>query len=209
MINKGYNMNTINHTNHNAYSSSNLPGVFHIFDKRNQNGEEFSTNEAFEQIKGMKTKMHKSFSQKSIYYYAAVVGFAFAAFFAQVANANPIHSSTPAEDYRAERARCLNGQSHQDTQTCLQEAGAAYQEKKYNRLDTNGHAYIDNSIVRCETFKGEDKIACQARSMGFGYASGSVEGGGVLTSVETVVVPEGEPVQIQSERPNPIIIVPQ
>ncbi len=186
-------MNTINH-NQSYTNTSNLTRDFTGFNIESNYSKMSS---------GMKNKIKTSFSLKALGYYAAVTGFALAAFFAQVANA------TPVDDYRAERERCLSGQSQQDTQTCLQEAGAALQEKRANNLDTNGRAYLDNSIVRCENFMGEEKIACQGRSLGFGRTSGSVEGGGRITTIETVVVPPGETVTIEPQTPNTLIIVPQ
>ena len=63
---------------------------------------------------------------------------------------------------------------------------------------------------RCNVFSnGEDKAACQARTMGMGSAEGSVAGGGLIKEVETVVLPSGQSsVTIQPQTSDPVVLVP-
>ncbi len=66
-----------------------------------------------------------------------------------------------------------------------------------------------NAMRRCEALGGEDHAACMARVLGYGNARGSVEGGGVIREVETVVVPPGKTeVTIEPKTDNPVLVVP-
>ncbi|QEI05191.1 hypothetical protein FXN63_04580 [Pigmentiphaga aceris] len=90
-------------------------------------------------------------------------------------------SDDAATRYRMEREACLSGQSHQDRQTCLREAGAAQGEAKAGRLDDRSAAsYRQNALERCRVLPMSDRDACVARLDGTGRVSGSVEGGGIL-----------------------------
>ena len=63
-------------------------------------------------------------------------------------------------------------------------------------------------MARCDVFKGEEQIACQARVVGYGEAAGSVASGGVIRQVETVVVPaDATNVRIQPQTPGGDIVV--
>lgn len=112
-------------------------------------------------------------------------------------------------NYQQERAACVNGSSHQDRATCMTEAANAQAEKRRGRIDTNGNDYAANAMKRCEALKGEDRAACQARVDGRGTLDGSVSSGGVLRSVETVVLPPGESmVRIEPKTSDPVLIAP-
>jgi hypothetical protein len=65
-------------------------------------------------------------------------------------------------------------------------------------------------MARCNAFtNGEDKAACQARTMGMGSAEGSVAGGGLIKEVETVVLPSGQSsVTIAPKTSDPVVLVP-
>jgi hypothetical protein len=89
--------------------------------------------------------------------------------------------------YNQEKARCMNGQSHQDRATCLKEAGAALQESKRNGLATDKTGLNANATARCDAQPAADRADCIARIQGAGATSGSVEGGGVIRKTETVV----------------------
>jgi hypothetical protein len=90
-------------------------------------------------------------------------------------------------NYRQERARCVAGQSSQARETCLKEAGAAYDEARRGGL--GGASAIDlerNATQRCDAQPAADRPACIERILG-GPAEGSVGGGGLIRQTETPV----------------------
>ncbi len=105
--------------------------------------------------------------------------------------------------YQAEVARCNSGQSQQDRETCLKEAGAAQQEARKGELSGNVSAsgYNGNAVARCEVFSGEELNACKARALGNAPTEGATitrgsvnEGGIIRESITIVPVPaEGQP----------------
>ncbi|MDB5945025.1 MAG: hypothetical protein JWQ33_51 [Ramlibacter sp.] len=102
--------------------------------------------------------------------------------------AAPKASSEAQQRYNRERARCMSGHSNQDRATCLREAGAALQEARRNRLDTNaGTDFRANATARCNAQPAADRDACVQRVMGAGSTQGSVGGGGLIREVETPV----------------------
>ena len=108
----------------------------------------------------------------------------------------------------SEMAACKNGTTQQSRETCMAEARNASASKRAGRLDNAGGQFKANALLRCEALKGEDKIACEARVAGLGSAQGSVAGGGVITQVETVVVPNSsEVIKIQPQGSSDTIIV--
>lgn len=112
-------------------------------------------------------------------------------------------------NYRHEVQSCLSGRTQQDQATCLEEARNARADKQRGLLDNAGAAYEANAVARCDVLMGEEKAACQARVMGYGNASGSVAGGGVLREVETVVLPPGtNSVTIEPRTSDPVVLVP-
>ena len=96
--------------------------------------------------------------------------------------------------YKAQRAVCERGQTHQDKATCLREAGAAYEEARRGRLLRGASPDYDaDARLRCERHTGEAREEClllQDRS-GNVKVHGSVEGGGTLR--ETTIRRVGEP----------------
>lgn len=90
----------------------------------------------------------------------------------------------------SEMAACNNGTTQQDRTTCLTEVKNANAAKRAGQLDNAGGQFRTNALQRCNALQGEDKIACEARVVGYGNTQGSVAGGGVIRQVETVVVPQ-------------------
>jgi hypothetical protein len=82
--------------------------------------------------------------------------------------------------YQSERAACVNGASHQDRATCLQEAGAALDEAKRRQLNDGQAPYDQNAMNRCKALPGDDRLACEQRIQGSGVTKGSVAEGGVI-----------------------------
>ena len=100
-------------------------------------------------------------------------------------------TSAYAQTYQQERARCLDGSSGQDQQTCLREAGAAKFESRRNGL-TESQAYEQNIAARCAVHNNaEERGYCERRMRGEGTVSGSVKGGGLMREL-TVVVPANQ-----------------
>jgi hypothetical protein len=82
--------------------------------------------------------------------------------------------------YQRDRAACLRGDTTQDRETCLREAGAARVEARRGGL-TEGQGELErNQLLRCEQQPAADREACIRRMRGEGTTSGSVEGGGII-----------------------------
>jgi len=108
-----------------------------------------------------------------------------------------------------EKAACHNGMTQQDFVTCMREANNAAAAKRSGKLDNAGGQFEANALKRCDVLQGNDKIACEARIMGYGSTSGSVAGGGVVRQVETVVLPpNGAKVTIEPKASADILLVP-
>lgn len=89
--------------------------------------------------------------------------------------------------YQQERARCDSGQSGQDRETCLREAGAAAQEGPRGNLTNPSE---ENKFARCDYHKDpNDREYCIRRMKGEGTVSGSVEGGGVMRELRVITRP--------------------
>lgn len=113
-------------------------------------------------------------------------------------------------DARSEMNACLTGRTQQDRETCMTEVRNANAAKRAGKVDNANGQFSANALKRCDVFKGEDLIACQARIVGYGKADGSVASGGVVRQVETVVVPAGATnvrVQPQTSTDN-IVVIP-
>ena len=95
-------------------------------------------------------------------------------------------------NYEQERAWCMAHTQGDDRVACLKDSGAARAQKRSGTLDNNGANFDANAMQRCEALAGDDRAACKARVMGYGSSSGSVQGGGIIKQVETVVLPEGQ-----------------
>ena len=87
--------------------------------------------------------------------------------------------------YQRERAACISGQSHQDRDTCLREAGAALSEARQGRLGGGEGSYAQNQLARCERLPAADREDCVRRMRGEGTVSGSVESGGIYRELRT------------------------
>ena len=110
----------------------------------------------------------------------------------------------------SEMAACNNGTTQQSRETCMTEVRNANAAKRAGKLDNAGGHFSANALQRCNVLQGEDKIACEARVAGDGTSQGSVAGGGVITQIETVVVPPSTGVvTIQPQtRSDTIIVIP-
>lgn len=112
-------------------------------------------------------------------------------------------------DARSEMAACNNGKTQQDRATCITEVKNANAAKRAGKVDNANGQFAANALKRCDVFKGEDQVACQARIVGYGKAEGSVAGGGVVREVETVVVPSGATnVRVQPQTSTDIVVIP-
>lgn len=108
----------------------------------------------------------------------------------------------------SEMAACNNGTTQQSRETCITEVRNANAAKRAGQIDNAGGQFGANAMQRCNVLQGEDKIACEARVAGYGSPQGSVAGGGVITQVETVVVPKStEVINIQPQTSSDAIIV--
>lgn len=94
--------------------------------------------------------------------------------------------------YEQERAWCMANTQGDGRVACLKDSGAAQAEKRGGTLDNSGANFDANAMQRCEALAGEDRATCKLRVMGYGSASGSVQGGGIIRQVETVVLPAGQ-----------------
>ena len=108
----------------------------------------------------------------------------------------------------SELAACNNGTTQQSRETCITEVRNANAAKRAGRVDNAGGQFSANALQRCNVLQGEDKVACEARVAGYGSPQGSVASGGVITQVETVVVPKSpEVINIQPQTSSDTIIV--
>ena len=110
----------------------------------------------------------------------------------------------------SEMAACNNGATQQSRETCMAEVRNANAAKRAGKIDNAGGQFKANALMRCNALDGDDKLACEARVLGYGSPQGSVAGGGVITQVETVVVPKA-PEAIKSQpqsNSDTIILIP-
>ena len=90
--------------------------------------------------------------------------------------------------YEKDRAACLSGQTGQEMDACLREAGAALQEARNGKLGAGeSQSYLRNALERCDPLPPADAKDCRDRIMGQGSVSGSIEGGGLLREKTTIV----------------------
>ena len=137
--------------------------------------------------------------------------FAFTALLAMTATAQIASGTTGIDatgNAASEMAACNNGTTQQSRETCITEVRNANAAKRAGQIDNAGGQFGANALQRCNVLQGEDKIACEARVAGYGSPQGSVAGGGVITQVETVVVPKSpEVINIQPQTSSDTIIV--
>ncbi|MDR7268302.1 hypothetical protein J2X20_000931 [Pelomonas saccharophila] len=87
--------------------------------------------------------------------------------------------------YERERANCMTGQTNQPRDVCLKEAGAAYAQARQGKLISPGDRpdqWANNALKRCQAQPVEDREMCERR-VREGIVTGSVEGGGQLTTL--------------------------
>ncbi|RYX93739.1 MAG: hypothetical protein EOO28_17350 [Comamonadaceae bacterium] len=108
---------------------------------------------------------------------------------------------------QSERNACMTGRTQQDQATCLREATNARAEKSKGALTTEGDLTA-NALARCGVLSGTDRVACEARVLGYGGAAGSVAGGGMIKEVEIISVPAdpSQPVRIEPQTSAPVIL---
>jgi hypothetical protein len=88
--------------------------------------------------------------------------------------------ASAAARFEFERAACLRGQTAQDRDTCLREAGAALAQARRGGLQTEDASRFDaNRLQRCEPLPEAQRRDCVARMQGEGTVSGSVAEGGI------------------------------
>jgi uncharacterized protein YgiB involved in biofilm formation len=143
----------------------------------------------------------------------SLVSFGVAALLAMTAATAQVATGTTGIDatgsYQHEVQSCLSGNTQQDRDTCLREARNAQGDKKRGLQDNAPAGFDANAAARCDVLTGEDKSACKVRVLGFGNTTGSVAGGGVLSEVETVVLPPGSgSVTIMPKTSDPVVLVP-
>lgn len=104
-------------------------------------------------------------------------------------------SNDAQQRYQADVERCRSGQTSQDTQTCLREAGAALQEARRNRLVTGSPSFEDNQRARCDGLTGTRRDDClQLMSDSNATVHGSVAGGGIIRE-STITIPADSTMQ--------------
>ena len=103
------------------------------------------------------------------------------------AGADRISLSEAQSRYQRDRAACINGDTNQDRETCLREAGAALEEARRNTLDDADGQFERNRVIRCDPLPAGDREDCLRRMRGEGYVSGSTEGGGIYRELRTTV----------------------
>lgn len=109
---------------------------------------------------------------------------------------------------KSEMAACNNGKTQQDRATCMTEVKNANAAKRAGNVDNAGGQFEANAMQRCSVLPSQDKIACEARVAGYGNPQGSVAGGGVITEIETVEVPNNPgPIRIQPQTKSDTILV--
>lgn len=138
-------------------------------------------------------------------------GFVFSALLAMSATAQIAAGTTGIDatgNAQSEMAACNNGKTQQDRTTCLIEVKNANAAKRAGKVDNAGGQFKANAMQRCNVLPSQDRVACEARVAGYGNPQGSVAGGGVITEIETVVVPNNAgPVTIQPKTSSDTILV--
>lgn len=99
------------------------------------------------------------------------------------------------ERYQADRQACMQRADPESQKACLREAGAARQEALRGTLGNGASAdeaqWQRNALSRCEVHSNAvDRSACERMVMGQGESKGSVEGGGMVRQIITVLPPD-------------------
>ncbi|MBL8279786.1 MAG: hypothetical protein JNL93_24180 [Pelomonas sp.] len=104
---------------------------------------------------------------------------------AQAASPKPKNVDPLRMQYERERANCMTGQTSEPRDVCLREAAAAYAQARKGRLVNAGDGpdqWAANALRRCQSQPQEDREMCERR-VREGVVSGSVQGGGQLTTL--------------------------
>lgn len=157
----------------------------------------------------------KNFSPPSVLtsYKKSLFAFSFTALLAVTATAQIASGTTGIDatgNAASEMAACNNGTTQQSRETCMTEVRNASAAKRAGKVDNAGDQFKSNALMRCNALQGEDKTACEVRVSGYGNPQGSVAGGGVITEVETVVLPTApQVINIQPQtNSDTIILIP-
>lgn len=126
--------------------------------------------------------------RQAISYFLGSAIFAVAAASAQVGVAGDTGIDTSG-NHPQEMAWCMANTVGEERAACLKDSGAAQAEKRQGTLDGPPANYRVNAMRRCDELTGDDRAACRARVQGLGSSSGSVQGGGVIKEIETIVAP--------------------
>jgi len=95
--------------------------------------------------------------------------------------------------YLRDRQACESGQTGQDLQTCLREAGAVRTEAPRPQPPSDPGTLQRNATQRCDTLPADRQAECRELMLsGQAREAGSVPGGGVLREM---TVPEPAPAQ--------------
>lgn len=108
----------------------------------------------------------------------------------------PLAHAAPAIDraaidaqYQRDRSACTG---KQDPDACLREAGAVRQDALRGKVgdNTTPDDWRRNALVRCQAHQDAfERSECERRMMGEGQVRGSVESGGVLREITTIIPP--------------------
>ncbi|MBV8035087.1 hypothetical protein [Roseateles sp.] len=105
---------------------------------------------------------------------------------AQAASPKAGHADQLRMRYEHEKADCMSGHTGEPRNVCLREAAAAYAQARHGRLappsDGGPAQWARNALLRCQSQHGEDRELCERR-VREGQVSGSVEGGGQMTTL--------------------------
>lgn len=106
--------------------------------------------------------------------------------------------------YRQERAACMRGETLQETQSCIKEAGGVRLDALRQTMPPKlSAAELErNALARCETRPSQDRPTCQRMARGEGEAQGSVTSGAIIKQLVTRTVeatpPAPAPVPVPS-----------
>jgi len=100
------------------------------------------------------------------------------------ARADPIQ-----DNYRKERAACLNGTTSQVKSACLKEAAAARAEARRGGLTTpSPQTMAENTTRRCLSQPLQDRDDCVRRMNGEGTVEGSVAQGAIVREMTSITI---------------------
>jgi hypothetical protein len=95
---------------------------------------------------------------------------------------------------------CTEGKSNQDLATCLKEAVSARDQARRGDLITeDAQTLAVNALLRCRVHRSTvDRQACENMVRGEGEVSGTVQAGGRIQQI-TTVLPGSPPATVQAE----------